>query len=146
MMNWKGFGRKWLCPNQGTIPAFVWRNWGKQRIIWFRKAGVSAKRLPITSLHRYLDSNLFGSDLLTTSLNKLQTERVGTEETIEYVARYRYWDLKQSVSPNCEIVGLSSIKSQDINCVNWWKKYRDFRDHLCPQDDDRNGPWNVSNI
>jgi hypothetical protein len=21
MMNWKGFGRKWLWPDQGTIPA-----------------------------------------------------------------------------------------------------------------------------
>jgi hypothetical protein len=23
-MKWKGFGRKQLCPNQGTILAFIW--------------------------------------------------------------------------------------------------------------------------
>jgi hypothetical protein len=28
-MNWKGFGRKWLWLNQGTILAFARRNWGK---------------------------------------------------------------------------------------------------------------------
>jgi hypothetical protein len=29
IVNWKGFGRKRSLPNRGTIPAFVWRNWGK---------------------------------------------------------------------------------------------------------------------
>ena len=28
-MNWKGLGRKHSWPNQGIIPAFVWRDWGK---------------------------------------------------------------------------------------------------------------------
>jgi hypothetical protein len=31
MMNWKGFGRKRSWPNQDTIPAFAWKNWGKSQ-------------------------------------------------------------------------------------------------------------------
>jgi hypothetical protein len=30
-MNWKGCGRKQLWLNQGTTPAFTWREWGKPR-------------------------------------------------------------------------------------------------------------------
>jgi hypothetical protein len=30
-MNWKGWGRKHLLPNQDTITAIAWRGWGKPR-------------------------------------------------------------------------------------------------------------------
>jgi hypothetical protein len=29
MINWKGFGRKQPWPNQGTVPAFTWRDYEK---------------------------------------------------------------------------------------------------------------------
>jgi hypothetical protein len=43
MMNWKGFGRKQLWPNQGIILQFAWRNWGKPRKPSVRIADVPAK-------------------------------------------------------------------------------------------------------
>jgi hypothetical protein len=28
-INWKEFRRKWMWSNQGTLPKFAWRYWGK---------------------------------------------------------------------------------------------------------------------
>jgi hypothetical protein len=37
IMNWKGFGREWLCPNPGTILTFVCKVKGKKLSLYLIK-------------------------------------------------------------------------------------------------------------
>jgi hypothetical protein len=64
-MNRKGFGRKTLWPNRGTIKAFAWRN--KENNENRRIADVPAdtpENLPNTTHERYRYANLIGLYLL----------------------------------------------------------------------------------
>jgi hypothetical protein len=29
MLNWRGLGRKWVCPKEDAMPTFAWSNWAK---------------------------------------------------------------------------------------------------------------------
>jgi hypothetical protein len=57
MMNWKGFGRKWLWPNQHTIPPLICMDWIKPReisvIIARVLVEIQTEHLPSTILERY---------------------------------------------------------------------------------------------
>jgi hypothetical protein len=62
------FARKWSWPNGGTVPAFVWKDWGKQQKTSVTTAGITAEiwphQLPNTSLEHYLQTSLPGNNLL----------------------------------------------------------------------------------
>jgi len=54
MINWKGFGRKQPWPNQGTVPAFTWRDYEEPQNPSVMIAGGPSKMLIQNTPNTYM--------------------------------------------------------------------------------------------